>query len=918
MPQTVTLCLTSPLAQQLRHSEAARQRALKAQVWQTPEIFPVDEWVRRLWLTSWPMEQQLHPAQELRICEEIVTKDDSVHVLSRIELARAVRRSIALVDRYDLPLQDGGELNDEVSRLRAWYGQFHARVKELGGASNASVEALAAQAIRDGVAALPEAITFVGDLADLNPQQRAVLTAAEEAGCPVTVSALPAFPEPAAVTQSTLRDEADMWNHVALICRDILQRAEERAPRIVIGVLNEEGSRARIESALQENLTPDIGPEPRASRYEVPWSFMHGERLARYSLVSTALTLMEMTVDCSDGPQFSALLRNPMIFSGRLTAPAAMLDVQIRRDGGDKVTWSRLISRSETLKTISAADREALTTRLTALRDALAEAPFSATPSQWLDLLDGYLRIIGWPAVEGRIDSATHQELEKWRDACGEFVSLDSQVKKIVRPTAARYLREVMSTRRFAPHADVEKPIEILPLDQMMGVCADHIILAGLTDTAFPLPVSKDPFLPQAMLVERDVHLSSPELAHAYSVRLVEAIRHQARAVHCVFPRHSEAGAESRPSPALATLLEGASDAKPLAKTTWECLSDCRPTLVSTDEVFVPLGDEERRRLTGGVDLLKTAAVTPWLTFVRHRLGLSPLESFERISARTQGTMTHAILEGLFKDYPSQEALLEAQNAGTLDGAIHALTTAVVNARLPLSHYRPAVVQIERDRQFAVVLAWVTHELRRADPFTVIAREKRVKIDFHGLPMELILDRVDRVHTPDGPRDLLIDYKTGKTSPSGWDTAALREPQLPLYGTPEVLKSLTEAVAPLDASVGNIGCDGVCFSEVNETQPKFKALTNWTPRLLVDGRKDARTHIQDWPGRQAQWAERLESLAQAVQDGSLVFADVTEKDFMYTPELTALAQAGEAPGTPILKHGGELFGALTDDNEDNA
>ena len=152
----------------------------------------------------------------------------------------------------------------------------------------------------------------------------------------------------------------------------------------------------------------------------------------------------------------------------------------------------------------------------------------------------------------------------------------------------------------------------------------------------------------------------------------------------------------------------------------------------------------------------------------------------------------------------------------------------------------------------------------------MLACEERHRLDIEGLPVTVVVDRVDELG--DG-RLAIIDYKSGRSDRTGsWGAARILEPQLPIYAALAFPDRAVAAVA-----LARVTREEPAFFGVAEDEgllPGVKALAQQRKRY---GEED----FPDWEALRARWAERLREVAREVRDGvaAVVFED--EKDLQY-------------------------------------
>jgi len=141
--------------------------------------------------------------------------------------------------------------------------------------------------------------------------------------------------------------------------------------------------------------------------------------------------------------------------------------------------------------------------------------------------------------------------------------------------------------------------------------------------------------------------------------------------------------------------------------------------------------------------------------------------------------------------------------------------------------------------------------IARSD-FDVAAQERPIAMEFAGLALGGKIDRIDRL--PDGQL-LLIDYKTGRNTRSGWfPEPRIADPQLPAY-----------AVA-IDPPPG-----AIAFARIRPEDLRFDGLARGdagTSGIVpLDAAKHKFKDLGDWEALLTSWRTHLEALAGEFRDG---------------------------------------------------
>jgi ATP-dependent helicase/DNAse subunit B len=149
------------------------------------------------------------------------------------------------------------------------------------------------------------------------------------------------------------------------------------------------------------------------------------------------------------------------------------------------------------------------------------------------------------------------------------------------------------------------------------------------------------------------------------------------------------------------------------------------------------------------------------------------------LEARERGSIVHKILEELWAELKTRDALLQAR----AEARLHAIVEQHVAATLQryrgraLKHsWTQAYLDAEQKRIVSLIEEWLDYEAKRAD-FTVEAGEEKLAATVGDLKLQVRVDRIDAVA---GGR-VIIDYKTGMLNGVSWDGPRPDEPQLPLY-----------------------------------------------------------------------------------------------------------------------------------------
>jgi len=247
---------------------------------------------------------------------------------------------------------------------------------------------------------------------------------------------------------------------------------------------------------------------------------------------------------------------------------------------------------------------------------------------------------------------------------------------------------------------------------------------------------------------------------------------------------------------------------------------------------------------------LERQSQCPFKAGAELRLGAVALESpGTGLPRRVRGDLAHAALAHFWRDLGSHAALAAAGAEGRLARTHEAVAAAFAGYRgyLPGGRLR----ELEGRWLVRALVALQDVELERA-PFTVVATEHAEAIALAGRTLRLRLDRLDRL--ADGAT-VLLDYKTGRSTPKRWAGPRPDTLQLAVYAAARV--EPPEAVAIVRLPLG--------------ATRRFVGLAA-REGLLPDVRSLERARQQDLRGRRwedllAEWRQVSESLARDFADG---------------------------------------------------
>ncbi len=804
-------------AREARADDALAQRQAGARVWQPTPVAALPAWIEQQWLRQWPTEQLLSGPPLLALWRQVVESDDR-SLLSPQACARLALAADQLARRHGIDPARMPAYTEEHQTFRRWHREMHRRLQDLDALTPADLPS------RLPCPQPPPAVTTPGPWPPLPPSEHQLLA---RYGNQLSVPAAPAPVESAWVFE----DADAQYRGLAAALRPVLLSAEQRPLRVLM-VVNDPQARARIEAALTEALAPwRYQPESAAL---LPWRWATAAPLTDTAWAQGWQQLAQLSDRVMPFAPLSALLLNPALWPGPLALEAAVLECALRAAGWRRIDLDGLAEL---------ADRHApsLAVPLRRLSAQLRREPRQALPGDWHGHFAARMAaLLG--ADEAVSDSLRFQIRRATTLASSRLGSLDRLLGPISAGRAAEWLSEWLQAP-FQPRVEHPQPLLLGPPEALVGIPCDLLVVADASSDLLPGKPPLNPFLPVDSQRASGVAAAHPLQWQAHQQQLFAALQAGAKRCWLARPQVDARGAPVLPCP----WLSG----------DWQTPA-VSPMTVPVPAVLPPADDpvppvSAAEGVVASAALFERHLAAPLLSLCVDRLGASPLDPAPRgLPPWLQGTLIHEALAQAWQSLQTAQTLRQQDDAACVTVATEAVD-AVLPLRLPERRFGSIWVALERQRAIDLVAAWLRHERRRDDDFTVIAHELTLEGQVAGLPVKLRLDRADRVRTPFGEQVLLLDYKTGReANPRGWDEDRLAAPQLPLYAV------LGEKLPQLQP-VGGIG-----FAHLKEGHPTLSARTAWATRL-IDGVNTAAD--ADWPSVLSGWRTRLELAAQSFLAG---------------------------------------------------
>ncbi len=432
-------------------------------------------------------------------------------------------------------------------------------------------------------------------------------------------------------------------------------------------------ARARLEEGRQR-----IGvviPELKTRRKEVvrvftrvmggarPFNVSIGVSLNEYSIISAALTVLELSFREIPFNAASLLIRSPFLGGAESEmARRASLDAFLRKDSGPTVSLPKLVAFS--------GDLPLLRKHLEAVFHLSKENPES--PSDWARHFSALLEAAGFPG-ERTPDSDEFQARAKWHEVLAEFSKLERVSQKMGFAVAFSRLVFLCKETLFQPESG-GAPVQVLGIFESAGLRYDCLWVSGLTDEAWPLNARPNPFLSIALQRKAGIPEASAEASLERARRITQDWKEAAEEVVFSFPAKDK-DRDLAPSPLILEVESMQLDLPEYPRHRDSIFGSRK--LEEIPDVNGPSFPGSSVR--GGTRVLADQSACPFRAFARHRLAAEALEQpAPGPDDMDRGSLLHALMKNLWGDLKSSNAL-----QGDFSSSItRAAAAAVSEARL--------------------------------------------------------------------------------------------------------------------------------------------------------------------------------------------------------------------------------------------
>lgn len=819
------------LATFLQQQYAEQQIAHDHYVWSAGHIISLNHWIDELWastqLTAENPQTVLSPLQESLWWQSIVAQTHA-ELMNSAGLARQAQAAWQQCVQWnqsldDIPLPAG----DEVMTWLGWALAFEERCQSENVIS--AVQRLSLLSWRGSAGNPSNPVIYLAGFDIITPQLQSFLDHIQAQGHTISSFNFAA----SACAKRVFRFPDSASELTGILASIVQEQSEHSGQRYAIVVPDLQSQQGTLQHACESILTPA----------EVTYSISGGKSLAEYSIIHDALETLRFIQDGTSRRNERQYEKAKLIQWLQSPYLANAETYRLERDRIAQQVYTTLPGKISLQRFWRFCRDEVAALGLdSAILPSLSNLlPLPSNHQQlrhiWAEYFVVQLSSIGWPG-ERAINSEGYQAANKFYQVLQTW-STDFIAENLTFEAALQEMCYCVAHTLFQAE-DVRDPeVQVLGLLEIGGLTFDRIHLLNMDDNTLPAQPTPNPFLPTEWQRQLQMPHSDAHREWQFATTLLSRLQTQTPQLTASYPQLL-GDAPCAPSPLLWDWRQsvGQSIAVQLNDVMLEGLND---------DIGLPL-ESLLKPVTGGSQLFKAQALCPFQAYARYRLQVSDVqEASEYLDMATRGTILHQILQRCWQEIQDQQTLCQYNEM-----RLHLL----VNKHAGNVLYRwrkclpdqitAAVKAIEQVRVTQLILQWL-HQERVRPPFQVVTQEQAVTGEIGGVPIQLRLDRLDRL--ADG-KQLVIDYKTGRTRIAAWLGQRPTEPQLPLY----ILLTDADAAAFAKLRSNELGFAGLSAgeTEINGIQP------------IEDCRY---TDQPDWAAQKQQWRGSFEQLAHEIQQG---------------------------------------------------
>lgn len=876
---TAIIVPTRSLANALNEQLAAHHLSQGKHVWEAPNIFVWQTFLQHLWNNNkylcndviTPISAQQSRLLWTRIIDQSKQQEASLNLLNVQQTVRSVARSWSLMNDWGIKAEQIANQQDADSQqFVQWITAYQDTLSQRQFIDHELLpQWLITQKCTVGFSKL------IWHAFDVKTQiQRDFDDYASASSITIINNDSAQNNKPDQPTEYRCYQNPDIEiQHVLRQCREKLEQSDFSL-RINVVIPDLQNRLAMVEQTARDIFYPGLSPLQQQNQATV-YRLSLGQTLDKWPLINVAIRLISLLNNRIKVPELLSLLRNSSLGLVQENQPeliklARYLNkqkiVSVRLEQLPALLSEAVQVNPETWPETGLHEKFAqLLDCFQALNKARQQNQYGTlTFEQWVNFFQQWLTCWGWPTAKP--EALEYQLLQRWEKLLQDFIELSLIQPHIGISRSIELIKQMAREAVFSPKAPAS-PLLISGLYDAIGQPADICFLTGMSEH-FPVPTSKDSFVPTQLLKQQAYPDADVQTRLQQSKAMLQSLIAYNQTTIVSYPCYSgdrdgldlsvsSLFRERQFDDACINDVFGIQEDKPASKTNMlEVYSDESglpwDSDLSVKGQSVKAQSVKAQRVKGGAKIFENQSNCPFKAYVTHQLHTEQdTDSEFGLDAMDHGIVIHALLQLAWDRLKTQKALLAMDDHQQTDFCERLVKEFVSANPVKLTEEKHQLLQLEQTRLADLLNQWLVQDSARPMAFSVTNTEDKGEANIAGIHFNYIIDRID---TLDDGRQLIVDYKTGDVSKSGWLGERPEQPQLPLYSLAWQAAGMSQKDSPsISISTYTSKVAGIAYAKVNSKECKYEHLAE--PDIF--GAKEN----TDWLDAHQQWPEIFTQLA---------------------------------------------------------
>ena len=718
-------------------------------------------------------------------------------------------------------------LSLELNRFLVWQRQYHSYCKQNGFTDQLSL----LQQICENINKLniPDKILIAG-FTRINPLQKKLFSA-------MKVYSLEADKKCQKTERIVCNSIEQEIKSATLWAQEINQNQAKAKIAIIVPQLEQHHD--LVKDIVKSKLYPDQS-DLRLLDYRPIHNFSLGKALIDYELIAIALTWLEILLNPNthEFATYSNLLTSRYCnFELEEDNSKAKFDWYFRENCRQQVSLKQFLNILYNYQTNSLwADK---------LKQVASDCLKLHNKKEKLDYWQGeIINIFNLIGLGNNLPATINKELfVALSTALATFGNMMPLFEAVTSSQVVNLIRLILQKQTFQFRSRYDAPIQIMGMLEASGQDFDFVWLMQADINTIPFKPRPNRILPLELQKQLQTPKSSAQQELIFAQEILASLQKSTNNLIYSHASFNQEGVRQLASSLIADF--------PLTINDYEIKSNVGATF-ELEQQLEEFGTALSTpcELKNGLSYFKAQAVCPLMAYAQYRLGAQLLPKPEDdFSKLVRGNILHQIFEQIA---PLENPMQQCPS----------IITKIVNKYAREANINNKFAQLEVKRLIAIVSEWwQKFETPRSD-YQLEQFEKRLKFEFSGLKLNLIVDRIDDIKG----KKFLIDYKTSEVSLAPLSDFRLTEPQLPLY--------------TMALESDNMEVLGLAFAQLIPAKCALKPCSS----VLIIG-ENAKFDDQQWQEKKQQWQDKLTVLAQEIISGEVYLLTDYQDKMKYSPAL---------------------------------